>query len=222
MPGDDVKKTFVVVFLSGIVGAFAAGVTAIVFVEARIKAGVKQELSISAPPLIQTEVQKQLSSALTVGHTHPSRDVPIGTVLAYWGTEADLPPGFLPCAGQTLSKHDYSDLFEHFERFSATLPDERFVLPDLRGEFIRGLDNGRSVDIDRVLGSFQTDSFEAHVHRYAYGNGDGPVQGPWAHNHGQSHGQNRGRPDALTQPAGEETETRPRNVALLYIMKVAN
>ncbi|VFQ46926.1 phage tail protein [Desulfoluna butyratoxydans] len=37
-------------------------------------------------------------------------------------------------------------------------PSGRSLLPDLRGEFVRGWDNGRGVDADRVLGSWQGDA----------------------------------------------------------------
>ncbi len=36
--------------------------------------------------------------------------------------------------------------------------------PDLRGEFIRGLDNGRGVDVGRVLASSQTADYQSHSH----------------------------------------------------------
>lgn len=36
--------------------------------------------------------------------------------------------------------------------------------PDLRGEFLRGTDNGRGVDTGRVLGTFQAHEFNSHTH----------------------------------------------------------
>ncbi|KAK3606825.1 hypothetical protein CHS0354_018419 [Potamilus streckersoni] len=39
-----------------------------------------------------------------------------------------------------------------------------FRLPDLRGEFIRGWDNGRGVDRERLQGSSQADVFQHHQH----------------------------------------------------------
>jgi hypothetical protein len=37
-------------------------------------------------------------------------------------------------------------------------------LPDLLGEFIRGWDNGRGIDPNRVLGTNQADQFQGHIH----------------------------------------------------------
>ncbi len=37
-------------------------------------------------------------------------------------------------------------------------------MPDLRGEFVRGLDNGRGVDLGRTLASSQTESLKSHNH----------------------------------------------------------
>lgn len=39
-----------------------------------------------------------------------------------------------------------------------------FNIPDLRGEFIRGLDDGRGVDTNRILGGWQNDDNKSHNH----------------------------------------------------------
>jgi hypothetical protein len=41
---------------------------------------------------------------------------------------------------------------------------KRLPLPEVRGEFLRALDGGRGIDVDRVLGSAQADELEAHDH----------------------------------------------------------
>lgn len=62
---------------------------------------------------------------------------------------ATPPTGFLMMTGQAFNKTTYPKL-------GAAYPSG--VLPDLRGEFIRGWDNGRGVDSARVLLSAQSDA----------------------------------------------------------------
>lgn len=104
--------------------------------------------------------------------------------------------------------------------------------PDLRGEFIRGLDSGRGVDWGRTLGSWQGHMFASHRHYVAhaggpaYWNQHSPTvyyyttmstmgSGGWEEYVLNSHyaEANAGR-SSLTGGA----ETRPRNIALLYCM----
>jgi microcystin-dependent protein len=85
-------------------------------------------------------------------------------------------------------------------------------LPDLRGEFIRGWDNGRGADIGRAFGSFQADDFRSHSHTYTGTvpkslRGDGSGADDYAD------------PGSFTTGAAGGTETRPRNVALLPCIK---
>jgi microcystin-dependent protein len=96
-----------------------------------------------------------------------------------------------------------------------------FNLPDLRGEFIRGFDDDRGVDRDRVFGSHQSDQLQMHSH-YSYSEW---LPGPGGLATGGS-----GTPNAAeltSSPAATPgyaepnvgTETRPRNVALLACIK---
>ena len=81
--------------------------------------------------------------------------MPVGTVLYF---AANIPPdGFLECDGSILSSSTYPAL--------VTLLGSTYgsygKLPDLRGEFIRGVDHGRGIDFGRILGSIQADSIQA-------------------------------------------------------------
>jgi phage-related tail fiber protein len=93
--------------------------------------------------------------------------------------------------------------------------NKRFPLPDLRAEFVRGLDDGRGVDTGRVLGTGQTDEFEAHTHAYG---GSMYLAGFGSGFTGTS-GLATGSPVTATNSTGS-TETRPRNVALLACMRL--
>lgn len=66
-----------------------------------------------------------------------------------------VPQGCLAMNGQRFDKSRYPKL---------ALKYPSGTLPDMRGEFIRGLDDGRGVDAGRALLSAQGDVFQDHVH----------------------------------------------------------
>lgn len=140
--------------------------------------------------------------------------LPPGTVAHY--AAAAAPPGWLPCNGAAVSRSSYSALFARIgTTHGPGNGSSTFNVPDLRGEFIRGLDSGRGVDAGRVIGSSQADEFRSHTH------------GLSSHNGGFT------EMESLTDTAGDDErfsaanrtmaeggpETRPRNVALLACIK---
>ncbi|MBE2896727.1 phage tail protein [Pasteurellaceae bacterium HPA106] len=60
--------------------------------------------------------------------------------------KGDVPTGFLAMNGQSFNPKTYPELAKKY-------PNNK--LPDLRGEFIRGWDNGRGADRGRNILSFQ-------------------------------------------------------------------
>ena len=81
----------------------------------------------------------------------------VGAIIA--SARASAPEGFLLCDGSALSRTSYSTLFEAIGTAYGTGDgSSTFNIPDLRGEFIRGADNGRGVDVGRTLGSAQGDA----------------------------------------------------------------
>lgn len=83
--------------------------------------------------------------------------LPAGTITI--SARAGAPDGFLLCDGSALSRTAYSALFEAIgTAYGAGDGSSTFNIPDLRGEFIRGADNGRGVDGGRALGSAQSDA----------------------------------------------------------------
>lgn len=141
--------------------------------------------------------------------------LPVGIPLPY---PAAIPPsGFLKCNGAAFNKTQYPKL---------ALVYPLGVLPDLRGEFIRGWDDGRSVDSGRVLLSSQSDEFKKFVLKYLGPASSGSPTTTIAISTNPGGGiyttginQTSGVVDAFQVPGG--TETRPRNIAFNYIVRAA-
>lgn len=86
-----------------------------------------------------------------------------GTI-AYMGINS-APLGWLKANGAAISRTTYADLFSVIGTTFGTGDGlSTFNLPDLRGEFIRGHDDGRGVDNGRVLGSWQDSDNKSHNH----------------------------------------------------------
>ena len=142
--------------------------------------------------------------------------VPVGTVI-YVATQT-VPEGWLKADGSAVSRTDYADLFTAIgTAFGEGDGTTTFDLPDLRGEFIRGYDDGRGVDSGREFGSLQGDAFKAHTHTYIYQTPEVPSDGLY-YIPATSSGTHKENNNATTNSTGG-TETRPRNAALLACIK---
>ena len=94
-----------------------------------------------------------------------SAGVPSGAVQAF--ARETLPAGWLKADGSAVSRALFPDLFAAVgTTFGAGDGTSTFNLPDLRGEFIRGWDDGRGVDGGRSFGTFQADQNKAHTHSF--------------------------------------------------------
>ena len=143
--------------------------------------------------------------------------VPTGTVSMFAGSVA--PAGWLECNGQGTGP---------YPELAAVVGAN---VPDMRGMFARGWDHGRDVDTGRPLGSFQdsanlshnhTASDLGHQHVYAFrAQRDFTVNGNNNNNAGAnltSGTTNTGYANIVVNYSGD-TESRPKNVALMYIIK---
>lgn len=104
-------------------------------------------------------------------------------------------------------------------------------LPDLRGEFVRGWDNGRGIDGGRIIGSLQLDSIQNIAGTFGTDDASGniPFTGPFFNNGRTSDtgaaAANKKRAAGIrvgfdsSRTVRASTETRPRNVSLLYCVK---
>lgn len=147
--------------------------------------------------------------------------VPTGAVIHTAASTA--PTGFLKANGALVSRTTYAALFAVIgTTFGAGDGSTTFALPDLRGEFLRGLDDGRGVDAARVLGSSQLDAFQGHRHATltSLRTSSGGSQGGSSLSDGTTSAA-VGDPTVSGSLGTPRTgsETRPRNVALLACIK---
>ncbi|HGX9227655.1 TPA: phage tail protein [Escherichia coli] len=79
--------------------------------------------------------------------------LPVGVPVPW--PSATPPTGWLKCNGAAFSAEEYPELAKVY-------PTNK--LPDLRGEFIRGWDDGRGIDTGRSILSIQGYATEDHAH----------------------------------------------------------
>ena len=146
----------------------------------------------------------------------------IGSVSAFAMPTA--PEGWLVCDGSAISRTEYADLFAtigtlwgHGDQVST------FNLPDLRGEFVRGFDDGRGVDAGRVFGSAQGHALQNHDHRLGAMDAQSGVNRTTGEFGGSDYDvtaiDDRKTSNLTNSPFNYADETRPRNVAMTYAIK---
>jgi microcystin-dependent protein len=139
---------------------------------------------------------------------------PTGGVLMF--AASGVPAGWLECDGSILPINSYTSLYEvvgqNFKADGTTFDTVTgFQIPDMRGLFVRGWSHGSNIDSGRVFGKTQEDMVGPHTHPYTT----------------FVIGERRGD-HAILAAAGERTsntgnnsgtETRPKNIALIYCIK---
>jgi phage-related tail fiber protein len=144
--------------------------------------------------------------------------VGVGAVMFFARNTA--PTGWLKANGAAVSRTTYADLFAAIgTTFGAGDGSTTFNVPDLRGEFLRGWDDGRGVDSGRVFGSAQSDLLKSHNHAVVE-SASLPTNSSNDHEvllteNTTLNGQ--GAYPNTTSTGG--AETRPRNIALLACIK---
>ena len=88
---------------------------------------------------------------------------PAGTII--YSARSTPPTGYLAANGAEISRSTFDTLFAAIgTTYGNGNGSTTFNVPDLRGEFIRGLDSGRGVDSGRGLGSQQASANVSHTH----------------------------------------------------------
>ncbi|WP_245248462.1 tail fiber protein [Yokenella regensburgei] len=136
----------------------------------------------------------------------PPPDVPPGVPLPW--PSPNPPDGYVVCVGQSFNTST-------FPRLAVAYPAG--YLPDMRGVFIRGWDNGRGLDPGRAINSLQ----------YGQAPASGLQRGAWGNYAQIDRGisvmigtDNDGYPN-VSQESESQRETRPINVAYNYIVRAA-
>lgn len=148
------------------------------------------------------------------------------------------PSGWLKANGAAVSRTTYAALFAAIgTTFGAGDGRTTFNLPDLRGEFIRGLDDGRNIDRGRRLGTAQGDAIRnitGKLDGSAMGSGNQVLEGKmiasgaigttyqqrqWSGDQGGWGEQSVSFDFDASRVVPTANENRPRNVALLACIK---
>ena len=159
---------------------------------------------------------------------------PVGHVAAYAGNVAPL--GYFECNGAAVSRLTYVKLFAVCGVFyGAGDGSTTFNLPDLRGYFLRGWSDTSGIDTGRVIGSTQADLVgpiidpghthvdSGHSHTYNKATGTQPQSGSSTNCYTSNASDTTGISSAVISTTftgiSGGTETRPINVAMMYIIK---
>ncbi|EOK6272987.1 phage tail protein, partial [Escherichia coli] len=143
--------------------------------------------------------------------------LPVGVPVPW--PSATPPTGWLKCNGAAFSSEKYPYLAKVY-------PTNK--LPDLRGEFIRGWDDGRGVDSGRTILSVQGDALQDHGHKAIRLRYIGADRGNVAIPDGSA--EFTGDSDLINKISDRafnggvprvSGETRPRNIAFNYIVRAA-
>lgn len=122
------------------------------------------------------------------------------------------PDGYMECNGATISRTTYAWLFGKIgTTYGAGDGSTTFKLPDFRGEFVRGWDNGRGVDAGRGIGSAQTDQNKAHTHGTMFARVTNMLTGG-----STTVLTGSGSNVTVTSQSDGGSEARPRNVAQMF------
>ena len=211
------------------------------FVALQAAATVSSNLTFTLPSadgsngqFLQTNGSGALSFSTVQG-------VPSGAVFCI--AVATVPSDYLECNGAAVSRTTYSALFAVIgTAYGAGNGSSTFNIPDLRGEFIRGFDNGKGTDSGRAIGTYQQSENKSHNHTASSTSNVSDPGHLHSVNYTNSHS-NDGNPEesgtgfsgthntnSATTGISVSTSTtvnndstgiegRPRNIAMMYVIK---
>ena len=180
--------------------------------------------------------QRTASDAHDNANTRQLKSELVGEIAFF--ARPNPPNGWLKANGAAVSRTTYSALFAAIgTTFGSGDGLTTFNLPDLRGEFIRGLDEGRYVDSERRLGTAQGDAIRnitGKLDGSAMGSGNQVLEGKmiasgaigttyqqrqWSGDQGGWGEQSVSFDFDASRVVPTANENRPRNIALLACIK---
>ena len=215
------------------------------FVSLQSPSSLSGNVALTLPPAIvdggfmKTDASGNLSFSIVEG-------VPTGSVFCL--AVNTVPTGYVKCNGASYSRTGtYAALFAVIGTTYGAADSSHFNVPDLRGEFVRGFDDSRGVDNNRQVGTSQggenaqhnhaassSVSESSHTHNMRgldLGGGSGSVAITLGS--GQSYQIGYGNSisskssgsattgiSVSTTTSNQGSEARPRNIAMLYIIKI--
>lgn len=170
----------------------------------------------------------ELNGNMDIIDTALAAAVASGTV-TMWPV-ASAPAGYLLCDGTAYSRTTYPALFTILGTlYGVGDGSTTFNIPDYRGYFLRGLDNGRGIDTGRTMGTIQADALGTHTHTIT---DDGHTHDVTA---SKQTGTSLGGPNNNTGTnftfattssttgiiinATGDVETRPKNISINFVIK---
>jgi len=141
-----------------------------------------------------------------------------------WYAANTAPTGTLKANGAAVSRSTYAALFAVIgTTFGVGNGSTTFNVPDMRGEFARGWDDGRGIDTGRAFGSAQTDAFQGHGHTLRgsvnrSNNGNFNEFGDVTHSYSNTTSVQGPTTFGSFGAVRTANETRPRNIALLAVI----
>jgi len=164
---------------------------------------------LSAPYAVNSENAQNATTAANLNGRSPNWYVPVGTIVAYWGATA--PAGWLICDGSSIPSG-----------YTALRAMAGNTTPDLRNMFLRGKPS------NRAIGNYEVDTIKSHDHSYwdvffseasmFFSGSKISVPENVGNSNSLDH-DNVGFQMPRTTGADGLSETRPKNIAVNYIIK---
>ncbi|UJH68806.1 phage tail protein [Allomuricauda sp. SCSIO 65647] len=191
---------------------------------------------------MRTLITTLLIIGLSFTEMYGQSEVPVGTILIWSGPSSTIPNGWKICDGDYLLVTAYPELHKVVQDYWGPYRESNsghaisYKLPDLRGIFIRGVNDARNDSFEdkdkdkrestkgtpNEVGSFQRHAIQTHSHRIGEGTSDKQANSQRERTRfADFYKEKNGTPHTTSDPisANLSSETRPNNAYVHYIIK---